>query len=92
VGLVVSERLVNLPVQLIPPMYDMLAAELDAAVKEVSRWRDLLATGLRADTRRVAQGNDKLDFTHFLLLSRVYKMEGSDDEVNVGFGEADPSR
>jgi hypothetical protein len=52
VGLVVSERLVNLPVQLIPPMYDMLSAELDAAVKEVSRWRDLLATGLRADTRR----------------------------------------
>jgi len=68
VGLVISERLVNLPVQLIPPMYDMLAAELDAAVKE---------------------GNDKLDFTHFLLLSRVYKMQGSDDDVNVGFGEAD---
>ncbi len=36
-ALVVSERLVNLPVQLVPPMYDMLANELDAAVSEVRR-------------------------------------------------------
>ncbi len=36
-----------------------------------------------------SQGNDKLEFTHYLLLSRVYKMEGMDDESNVGFGEAE---
>lgn len=35
VGLILSERLVNMPVQIIPPMYRMLADEIKWAVKEV---------------------------------------------------------
>jgi protein BCP1 len=36
VGLILSERLVNMPVQIIPPMYRMLADEIQWAVEEVS--------------------------------------------------------
>jgi protein BCP1 len=35
VGLILSERLVNMPVQVIPPMYRMLADEIKWAVEEV---------------------------------------------------------
>jgi protein BCP1 len=37
VGLILSERLVNMPVQIIPPMYRMLADEIQWAVEEVSQ-------------------------------------------------------
>ena len=36
VGLILSERLVNMPVQVIPPMYRMLADEIKWAVEEVA--------------------------------------------------------
>lgn len=36
VGLILSERLVNMPVQVIPPMYRMLADEIKWAAKEVT--------------------------------------------------------
>ena len=35
VGLIFSERLVNMPVQIVPPMYRMLADEIKWAVEEV---------------------------------------------------------
>ena len=35
VGLIFSERLVNMPVQIIPPMYRMLADEIKWAIEEV---------------------------------------------------------
>ena len=38
VGLVLCERLINMPVQVIPHMYRMLAEELKAAVEVVSGW------------------------------------------------------
>lgn len=53
IALVVSERLVNLPVQLMPPMWKMMVDE-------------------------VAQKG--LEFTHYLLLGRVYRIEGDDGE------------
>ncbi|KAG8220724.1 p21-C-terminal region-binding protein-domain-containing protein [Butyriboletus roseoflavus] len=34
VGLVLSERLVNMPVQVMPPMYRMLSEEIDEAIEE----------------------------------------------------------
>lgn len=37
VGLVLCERLINMPVPVIPPMYRMLVDELRDAVEEVSR-------------------------------------------------------
>lgn len=37
IALVVSERLINLPVQLMPPMWKFLLEELENARKEVSR-------------------------------------------------------
>ena len=35
VGLILSERLVNMPVQVIPPMYKMLTDEIKWAIEEV---------------------------------------------------------
>jgi hypothetical protein len=35
VGLVICERLVNMPVQVVPPMYRMLVDEIDAALRDV---------------------------------------------------------
>ena len=35
VGLVICERLVNMPVQVVPPMYRMLVDEIDGALKDV---------------------------------------------------------
>lgn len=37
VGLVICERLVNMPVQVIPPMYNMLADELRKAISNVCK-------------------------------------------------------
>jgi protein BCP1 len=36
IGLILSERLVNMPVQVVPPMYRMLADEIKWAVEEVT--------------------------------------------------------
>lgn len=35
VGLVLSERLINMPVQVMPPMYRMLSEEIEGAIEEV---------------------------------------------------------
>lgn len=42
VGLVLSERLINIPVQVMAPMYRMLSEEIDEAIKEVSLLFDLI--------------------------------------------------
>ena len=36
IGLILSERLVNMPVQIVPPMYRMLTDEIKWAVEEVA--------------------------------------------------------
>ena len=38
VGLVLCERLVNMPVQVVPPMYNMLANEIKWALADVRRY------------------------------------------------------
>lgn len=39
VGLVICERLVNMPVQVVPPMYRMLVDEIDAALRDGEPYR-----------------------------------------------------
>lgn len=41
VGLVLSERMVNMPTQIVPPMYRMLQEELQWATEEVRLWLPL---------------------------------------------------
>jgi protein BCP1 len=50
VGLIVSERLINMPVQVMPPMYRMLSEEMQRAISEVClavskkrNWSDCVA-------------------------------------------------
>ncbi|KAJ9127786.1 hypothetical protein QFC24_000069 [Naganishia onofrii] len=62
IALVVSERLVNLPVQLMPPMWKFLLEELENAKKE---------------------GVKEMDFSHYLLISRVYKFDGASDDMDM---------
>ncbi|KAI0369884.1 hypothetical protein BV20DRAFT_967212 [Pilatotrama ljubarskyi] len=52
VGFVFSERLINMPVQIMPHMYRMLADEIQWALDD----------------------NEPYDFTHLLLISRVYRL------------------
>ena len=60
VGLILTERFVNMPPQVASPMYTMLLEEISWALNE----------------------KEPYDFTHYLILSRVYEEEASsmDDE------------
>ncbi|CAM1511277.1 Fc.00g087900.m01.CDS01 [Cosmosporella sp. VM-42] len=51
VGLVFSERLINMPSELAPPLYSMLVDEVEAAVED----------------------KEPYEFTHYLILSKVYQ-------------------
>ncbi|SPO05865.1 related to Protein BCP1 [Cephalotrichum gorgonifer] len=59
VGLVLSERLINMPSEVAGPMYSMLVDELDAAVED----------------------KEPYAFSHFLVLSRVYREVAPDPDV-----------
>jgi protein BCP1 len=72
VGLVLSERLVNMPVQVMAPMYRMLSEEIDDAIPEV---RCVSWTHIRCD---VFQG---YTFTHYLFVSRVYRMSREEEDA-----------
>jgi hypothetical protein len=87
IALVVSERLVNLPVQIMPPLWKMTIDEVEKARKEVGPGRDLTsregvgnANGLASI---VLQGTPGMDFTHYLLISRVYKMDVGDENIDT---------
>ncbi|KAG8976072.1 Mss4p nuclear export [Tulasnella sp. 425] len=56
VGLILGERFVNMPVQVIPPMYRMLADEIDMANEE----------------------EEPYAFTHYIILSRLYRLSATD--------------
>jgi protein BCP1 len=36
IGLILSERLINMPVQIVPPMYKMLQEEIQWAIEDAS--------------------------------------------------------
>lgn len=58
VGLILCERLINMPVQVIPPAYRMLASEIQWALED----------------------NEPYAFSHYLFLSRVYKLTDEEEE------------
>ena len=59
VGLVFSERLINMPAELAPPLYSMLIDEVEAAVED----------------------KEPYEFSHYLILSKVYQEFESKLEV-----------
>lgn len=59
VGLVFSERLINMPSEIGPPLYSMLIDEVEAAVED----------------------KEPYEFSHYLVLSRVYKE--TESTINV---------
>lgn len=60
-GLVVGERLINMPTEVAPPLYSMLIEELDDAVAD----------------------KEPYEFSHFVVLSRVYREVAPDPEVQA---------
>ncbi|RUP14736.1 p21-C-terminal region-binding protein-domain-containing protein [Jimgerdemannia flammicorona] len=60
VGIILSERLVNMPVQIVPPMYKMLMEEIEWAVEDVS-----IIFFVRA--------KEPYDFEWYVILSKTYK-------------------
>ncbi|KAI6046977.1 p21-C-terminal region-binding protein-domain-containing protein [Pisolithus marmoratus] len=61
VGLILCERLINMPVQIVPPMYRMLVDEIQDA----------------------AADGDPYIFTHYLFISRVYRLTPEEEEAMV---------
>ena len=61
VGLVLSERLINMPSEVAPPLYGMLLEELEAAVED----------------------KEPYAFSHYVVLSRVYREVTPDPEVQT---------
>jgi len=76
VGLVICERLVNMPVQVIPPMYRMLADEIKRAVADVcSQLLDFILPLLKlCDTQQ-----EQYYFTHLIIVSRVYHLSEEEE-------------
>jgi protein BCP1 len=59
VGLILAERFVNMPSEIVPPMYTMLLEEIEWAIEE----------------------KEPYNFTHYLILSKVYtEVESKLDE------------
>lgn len=78
VGLVLCERLINMPVPVIPPMYRMLVDEIKDAVEEV-RHRCLHSSYMNLFDR--PPQNEPFNFTHLVFISRVYKLSAEEEEA-----------
>lgn len=50
IGLILTERMINAPSEIVPPMYKMLIEEMEWALED----------------------NEAYDFTHYLILSKIY--------------------
>ena len=68
VGLILSERLVNMPVQVIPPMYRMLADEIKWAIEEVSPPLAKICVTL------IHGQNEPFNFKYYLIMARTYHL------------------
>lgn len=88
VGFVISERLINMPVQIVPPMYKMLADEIEQAASNVrtsvyildSYWTDLFFQ------------NEPYNFSHFLFISRNYHLTPEEESSLVNSAPPQHSR
>lgn len=79
VGLVLSERLINMPVQIMPPMYRMLSDEIDEAIKEVRLLFAVDSTDTDSMARRVGSRISIYALSlHFACLPSVAGSRGSD--------------
>lgn len=74
VAFVFSERLINMPVQIVPPMYRMLADEIQWAIDDVSTFPDLSSLHLAQPVIK----NEPYRFTHLLFISRVYRLSAEE--------------
>ncbi len=87
VALVLSERLINMPVQIIPPMYRMLLNEIQWAIDAVSC---CLYTSYCHDSVLFVIKNEPFQFKHFLFLSRTFRIsrEEIDSPADGNFMES----
>lgn len=104
VGLVLSERMVNMPTQIVPPMYRMLQEELQWAVEDVSvpvnPAQNSPVTAVFLETARFADfaissvvhpsQKEPYNFSHLLFLSRVFLSSTAalEDDPNAALEQA----
>lgn len=74
VGFIFSERLINMPVQLVPPMYRMLQEEMQWATNDVSA----LVCHMAAFVTPSPPQNKPFRFSHYLFLSQTYKLSAAE--------------
>lgn len=76
VGWVFCERLINMPVQVIPPMYRMLGEEIKWAIDDVRYYRRSSVVFLVSDfpPRYLARKNEPYSFSHLIFVSRTYHL------------------
>ncbi|KAG8911033.1 Mss4p nuclear export [Tulasnella sp. 408] len=79
VGLILGERFVNMPVEVIPPMYRMLADEIEWANEDVSvsAFPGFAISGPILNTDNTHQ-DEPYNFTHYVILSRLYRLSAAD--------------
>ena len=72
VGFVFSERLINMPVQVVPHMYRMLADEIQWALDDVRLRISFCDDPQSTDTQKCQ--NEPYDFKYLILVSRIYRL------------------
>ncbi|CEQ38600.1 SPOSA6832_00045, partial [Sporobolomyces salmonicolor] len=102
VGLVLNERLVNMPVQVVPPMFRMLEEELQWAREDASLAFPFLLPSLSMQHLLTLKGvrprgrsqNEPYHFSHLLFLSRVFRSSSSsfDEDPNAALEASAPSQ
>ncbi|CAN1195532.1 Protein BCCIP homolog [Linum perenne] len=74
VGLLVSQRVVNLPPQLLPPLYDALFDEISWAVED----------------EPTEQLRNSFRFKTYLIISKIYKHKKANDKTGKAVQEEEP--
>lgn len=98
VGLIISERMINMPVEVVPPMYKMLLEEMDHAEDSHERYEfdyflviskvyKIVAAKVQDDQQKKKKkgGDDEeMDYFHFedIVLEEKSKYHGSYDYTN----------
>lgn len=97
VGLLISERLINMPVQIVPQMYRMLVEEIGWAIEDVSFFFqvpikfDCIRYLIMIFRKKFQQ--EPYQFDWYLLLTKTYKeVEPAIDDDEVGAGNSKPKK
>lgn len=89
-GLIIGERVYNMPPQVMPPSYQMLRDEIQWALEDV---RDELSHNNADQGELTRPQNKPYRFSHYLILSRIWRASSDDEaEASASKGPSAPSK